>query len=85
MALFANFKSGSPFVGTLTTLNEDGKPETKRKESGISRHDFVFQNQCSERKSNDCTSLWDKAISKEFMCRARQWRDVADFEQSGKN
>ena len=31
----------------------------------------------------DCSqSLWDKAISNEFMCRARQWRDVADFEQS---
>ena len=26
-----------------------------------------------------------KAISNEFMCRARQWRDVADFEQSGIN
>ena len=29
----------------------------------------------------DRESLWDKAISKEFFNRARQWRDVAEFER----
>ena len=26
-------------------------------------------------------SMWDQAISNEFFCRARQWRDIAEFER----